>query len=78
MAPIFIMEIFFVDATFCKSLKFVRNFKLQKFLHILEEQTQNKHKKFCCQKTKFKMLVKITNHIFSKKKIEAVPDTQVL
>jgi hypothetical protein len=37
---------------FLGALIFIRNFKMLKFLHILEEQTK---KKKCCQKTKFKM-----------------------
>jgi hypothetical protein len=37
---------------------FVRNFKIGKFLHILEEQTSKKNKKNCCQKREFKMAAK--------------------
>jgi hypothetical protein len=61
---------------FQEALAFVKNFKMQKFLHILEEQTQ----KNCSSKInskwplnsrwlpKLNLLVKTTNHIFSKKK----------
>jgi hypothetical protein len=66
---------------FLEALTFVRNFKMQKFLHILEEQT---NQKFFCPKInskrllnsrwlpKLNLLVKFTNHLFSKKKIRAV------
>jgi hypothetical protein len=32
---------------FLEALAFVRNFKMQNFLHFLEEQTQKKFKKNC-------------------------------
>jgi hypothetical protein len=35
---------------FLEALAFVRNFKMQKFLHFLEKQTPKKNKKKCCQK----------------------------
>jgi hypothetical protein len=54
MAPIFNIAIFF--AYFLGALIFVRNFKMLKFLYILEEQTQKK--KIGCQKTKFKLAAK--------------------
>jgi hypothetical protein len=55
-----------------------------KSLHILEERTPNKNKKLCCPKInskwplnsrwlpKLNLRVKTTNHLFSKKKIEAI------
>jgi hypothetical protein len=60
---------------FLEALAFFRNFRILKFLHILEEQTQNK-KKICCPKinskwplnSKLILFVKTTNRVFSKKK----------
>jgi hypothetical protein len=40
----------FFSHLFPGALIFVRNFKMVRFLHILEEQTQKKNKKICCQK----------------------------
>jgi hypothetical protein len=57
---------------------------MQNFLHFLEEQTPKKIKKKCCQKfnskwplysrwrPKLNLLVKTTNHLFSKKNFRAV------
>jgi hypothetical protein len=56
MALIFNMAFFW--HLFLEALAFVRNFKMQNFLHFLEEKTQKKNKKFCCQKRKFKMAAK--------------------
>jgi hypothetical protein len=72
MVPVFNMAFFF--AFFLEALAFVRNFKMLKFLHILEEQTP-KNKKNCPKINskwplnsrwlpKLKLLGKNTNHDF--------------
>jgi hypothetical protein len=68
---------------FLEALAFDRNFKVQKFLHFLEEQISIFFFK-CCQKINSKwplnsrwrpkqnLLVKTKNHLFSKKNFRAV------
>jgi hypothetical protein len=65
---------------FLDALAFVKNFKMHIFLHFLEEQTPKKY----CQKfhskwplysrwqPKLNLLLKTTNHLFSKKYFRAV------
>jgi hypothetical protein len=53
MAPIFNMAFFW--HLFLEDLTFVKNFKIQKFFHILEKQTP---KKILLPKNKFKMAAK--------------------
>jgi hypothetical protein len=50
---------------FLEALAFFRNFRILKFLHILEEQSQNKNKKICCPKINSKWPL-ISNRVFSK------------
>jgi hypothetical protein len=47
----------FFGHLFLEALAFVRNFKMQNFLHFLEEKTQKK-KKILLPKNKFKMAAK--------------------
>jgi hypothetical protein len=56
MALLFNIEIFW--HVFLGALIFVRNFEMVKFLHILEEQTQKKIKKFVVPK-KIKMVANL-------------------
>jgi hypothetical protein len=55
MAPIF-NHGDFIWHLFLGALIFVRNFKMQKYLHILKEQTK---KQYVAQKTEFKMAAKL-------------------
>jgi hypothetical protein len=67
-----------IQILFIEALALVRNFKMVKFLHILEEQNPQKIKKIWLPKNKFKwplnsrwlpklnLLVKTTNHLFTK------------
>jgi hypothetical protein len=62
-----------------EALAIVRNFKMQTFLHFIEEQTQKKKKIVAKNRIqngryiwrpKLYLIVKTTNHLFSKKKIQ--------